>query len=166
VKPVPVIATVVLPASGPVVGLSEVTVGSGAYVNWSADEVALVPEGVVTVTSTVPVPAGLTAVICVSLSTVKLVAAVAPNETTVAPVKPVPVIATVVLPASGPVVGLSEVTVGSAETVFLENEFDPAPKARPLGTRRRNHTESATSAMNGARRSPRVARRPPPTERR
>ena len=35
-----------------------------------------VPPGVVTVTSTVPVPAGLSAVIVVSLTTVKLVAGV------------------------------------------------------------------------------------------
>ena len=54
-----------------------------------------VPPGVVTVTSTVPVPAGLSAVIVVSLTTVTLVAAVVPKSTAVAPVKPVPVIVTV-----------------------------------------------------------------------
>ena len=50
--------------------------------------------GSVTVTSTVPVPAGLSAVIVVSLTTVTSVAAVVPKSTAVAPVKPVPVIVT------------------------------------------------------------------------
>ena len=53
-----------------------------------------VPAGVVTVTSTVPVPAGLSAVIEVSLTTVRLVAGAVPKSTAVAPVKPVPVIVT------------------------------------------------------------------------
>ena len=66
--------------------------------NWSAEPVADVPLGVVTVTSTVPLPAGLTAVIWVSLLTLKLAAAVAPNETLVALVKPVPVMVTLVPP--------------------------------------------------------------------
>ena len=53
-----------------------------------------VPVGVVTVTSTVPVPGGLSAVIVVSLTTVKLVAGVVPKSTAVAPAKPLPVIVT------------------------------------------------------------------------
>ena len=40
------------------------------YVNWSALPVGDVAPGVVTVTSTVPLPAGETAVICASVSTV------------------------------------------------------------------------------------------------
>ena len=69
------------------------------------------PPGPVTVTSTVPVPDGLTAVICVPpVLTVKLVAGVWPNSTPVAPVKPVPRIATDWPPASGPAVGLMPVT--------------------------------------------------------
>ena len=44
----------------------------------------------------------------------KLVAAVAPKLTAVAPVKPVPVMVTEVPPASGPAVGLTAVTVGAA----------------------------------------------------
>ena len=63
VSPVPVIVTEVPPACGPLFGLTPVTVGGGLYVNWSALEVAVVPAGVVTVMSTVPVPAGETAVI-------------------------------------------------------------------------------------------------------
>ena len=54
VKPVPVIATEVLPVFGPELGLTPVTAGAAVYVYWSAAVVALVPPGVVTVTSTVP----------------------------------------------------------------------------------------------------------------
>jgi hypothetical protein len=70
VNPVPVTVTVVPPATGPAAGEIPVTVGTGAYVNWSAAEVGLVPPGVVTVISTVPVPAGETAVILVAELTV------------------------------------------------------------------------------------------------
>ena len=74
---------------------------------------AEVPSGVVTVTSTVPLlPAGLTTVIWVSLSTVKLLVPVEPNETLVAPVKLEPVMVTVVPPVVGPLAGLMPVTVG------------------------------------------------------
>jgi hypothetical protein len=58
-----------------------------------------------TTTSTVPVPAGTTAVICVSLSTEKLVTGMPPNVTDVAPVKQRPVMVTVLPPASGPLPG-------------------------------------------------------------
>jgi hypothetical protein len=55
VNPVPVIVTVVPPPDGPVVGETEVTVGAApVYVYWSAAATALVPAGLVTVTSTVP----------------------------------------------------------------------------------------------------------------
>ena len=65
-----------------------------------------------TVTATLPAaPAGLVVVIWVSDSTVNDVAAVVPNFTAVAPVKPVPVIVTAVPPLVEPVVGLSAVTV-------------------------------------------------------
>ena len=75
-----------------------------------------VPEAVVTVTLTVPAAsAGSTAVICVAELTVKLVAAVLPNFTAVAPVKLVPVMTTVVPPAVGPVLGLTAVTVGTVD---------------------------------------------------
>ena len=80
--------------------------------NWSAGGlVGLVPFVVVTVTSTVPVPDGESAVIVVSLTKVKLEAAVPPNVTAVAPVKPVPVIVTRLPPAVGPEVGLTPDTV-------------------------------------------------------
>jgi hypothetical protein len=83
-------------------------------VNWSAADVAEVPPAVVTLTSTVPVPAGEVAVIEVPEMTVKLVAGVAPKVTAVAPVRFVPVIVTEVPPARGPDVGEIEVTVGAA----------------------------------------------------
>ena len=51
VRLVPVIVTVVPPAAGPLVGSIFVTVGAGMYVYSSAAEVALVPPGVLTVTS-------------------------------------------------------------------------------------------------------------------
>ena len=75
------------------------------------------PPGVVTVTSTVPVPAGEVAVIWLALLTLKEPAALPPNLTAVAPVKLVPVIVTLVPPADGPVFGLTLVTVGGAAKV-------------------------------------------------
>ena len=74
--------------------------------------VALVPPGPVTVTSTVPVPAGATAVIELSESTVKLAASLEPNLTAMAPVNSLPAIVTVVPPACGPSLGVSPVTAG------------------------------------------------------
>jgi hypothetical protein len=83
-------------------------------VNWSAPLVALVPAGVVTVTSTLPAaPAGAVAVTDVADPTVKL-AFVAPNFTDVAPVNPVPVIVTAVPPAVDPLLGVTPETVGAA----------------------------------------------------
>src|ERR1700730_3118290 len=82
--------------------------------NRSLPLVALVPPAVVTVTSTVPVPAGEVAVIEVALLTVNAVALLAPKFTAVAPVKLVPVMATLVPPAVGPLVGEIEVTLGTA----------------------------------------------------
>ena len=80
--------------------------------NWSALEVPEVPAGVVTVTSTVPVPAGDVALIDVALLTITPVAALAPKSTAVAPLRLVPVMVTDVPPASGPLFGLTAVTVG------------------------------------------------------
>jgi hypothetical protein len=73
--------------------------------------VAEVPDGDVTVMSRVPVPAGAVAVIEASEFTVKLVAAVVPNLTEVAPVKPLPRRLTTVPPESGPVLGEIPATV-------------------------------------------------------
>ena len=69
---------------------------------------------VVTSTLALPaVPAGTVAVMDVSLTTVKLVAAVPPIVTALAPVKPEPARVTAVPPASGPVAGVIDVTVGA-----------------------------------------------------
>jgi hypothetical protein len=67
----------------------------------------------VTVILTIPAePTGEVAVIEMALFTVYEVAAVVPNFTPVAPLKPVPVIATEVPPADVPVVGEMPVTAG------------------------------------------------------
>jgi hypothetical protein len=116
VRFVPVTVTEVPPASGPLVGLTDVIVGAATYVNWSLADVALVPPTVVVVMSIVPAePEGEVAVIWVALSTVNELALVAPNLTAVAPVRFVPVIVTEVLPPVGPLVGLTDEIVG-AET--------------------------------------------------
>src|SRR5207302_848471 len=107
VKPVPVIVTVVPPAVGPAVGLTEVTVGASRYKNSSETDVADVPPTVVTRTCTGPAACGgAVAVICPSLSTVKD-ADVEPKLTSVAPVNPEPEIVTIVPPALGPAVGFT-----------------------------------------------------------
>ena len=68
----------------------------------------------VTITLTAPaaVPAGDTTVIWPALLTVNEVAALAPNLTAVAPVKLVPLIVTLVPPATSPDGGASELSVG------------------------------------------------------
>lgn len=87
----------------------------------------------VTVTWTAPaaVAAGAAVVIEVSLLMVKLAALTLPNFTAVAPLKPVPVIATEVAPPAGPLVGLTAVTVGPElagvqDTVIYALEFECA----------------------------------------
>jgi hypothetical protein len=92
-------------------------------VKWSAVLVALVPSGVVTVTSTTPAVdvAGDVAVIDVPLAVVLAVTVVAgtpPKSTAVAPVNPVPVSVTDVPPAMEPVAGEIPVTTGATGVVF------------------------------------------------
>jgi hypothetical protein len=107
-----VIVTLSPPAGRPAFGLTPATVG--VSLKWSFVEIALVPDGTVTVTSTVAaVCAGDTAVIEVDEFTVKLLAAVAPNMTALAPVKFVPVIVTAVPPAAEPLSGESLLTAGA-----------------------------------------------------
>jgi hypothetical protein len=79
--------------------------------------VGLVPAGVVTVTLTVPVPAGDVAVIEVAELTTTPVPAAVPNLTAVAPVKLIPEMVTLVPPAAGPDFGDTEVTQGAAGPV-------------------------------------------------
>jgi hypothetical protein len=59
--------------------------------------------------------AGERALIVVLFTTRNEVAAVVPNLTTVAPVKSLPVIVTLVPPAVGPLFGLTDVTTGTGE---------------------------------------------------
>ena len=70
------------------------------------------PPGVVTVTLTVPVPAGLVTVICVLESAV-ILAAAPPKLTPVAPLRLVPVIVTAVPPAVVPLDGDNPVIAGA-----------------------------------------------------
>ena len=72
-----------------------------------------VPPGVVTATFTVPLPGGLTTVICVAESEV-IIPADPPKLTMVASARAVPVIVTEVPPAAGPVAGKTPLTAGAA----------------------------------------------------
>lgn len=110
VKFVPSIVTVV--PLGPLVGENDVIVGDPAGVTVKLPELVAVPPGVVTLIRPLMAPDGTTAVICVEELTVKLVALVFLNCTTVAPVKFVPVMTTEV--PTGPEVGANEVIVGAA----------------------------------------------------
>ena len=83
--------------------------------NRSAAVTAEVPDGVVTVMSTVPVPGGLVTVIPVAESAV-IVPAALPKLTPVAPAKPVPVIVTTVPPVVDPLAGEIPVTAGGGAT--------------------------------------------------
>jgi hypothetical protein len=75
----------------------------------------LVPLRLITVTSTVPMPGGETAVIELGEFTVMLAALAEPNLTAVAPLRPTPLMATAVPPVSTPSLGLSPLTVGAGE---------------------------------------------------
>jgi hypothetical protein len=80
-----------------------------------------VPDGVVTETFTAPtlpggVAAGGVATMVVAVKTVKLVAALPPNVTVVAPVKLVPLTVTTVPPRVVPLLARTDVTVGAAMT--------------------------------------------------
>src|SRR3984893_18626631 len=104
VKLSPMIVTVVPPSVVPEVGLMLPTRGWSVKVNLSLGFLALVPPGLVTVTSRVAVlMADVTVVIEVSLLIVKLTAASLPNFTAVAPVNPVPLMVMVI--PWGPEVG-------------------------------------------------------------
>jgi hypothetical protein len=111
-KFVPVIVTDVPPATGPLLGLTLLTVGGATYVNPLA-RLPLCPLAV-TVTDTAPaLPAGVVAVIVVLFTTTTFVAAALPNVTVAPVAKFVPVIVTEVPPAVDPVFGLTLLTVGT-----------------------------------------------------
>jgi hypothetical protein len=110
VKLVPSIVTVV--PLGPLAGEKDVIVGDPVGVTVKLPELVAVPPGAVTLIFPVMAPDGTSAVIRVAESTVKLVALVVLNFTSVAPVKFVPVITTDV--PTGPEIGTNEVIVGAA----------------------------------------------------
>ena len=142
VKFLPAIVTEVPPVSGPEIGLTEEMEGTGINVNLSANHAELVPPGVVTLMSTVPLPVREVTVIDVALLTVKVAAVVPPNFTAVAPVKAVPVTVTDVAPPAGPEVGLTEVTVGPDGGAEVMVTFwtwwmslkPPVPPVKPTNT--------------------------------
>jgi len=119
VKFVPLIVTEV--PGAPLVGENDVMVGAGGDVlTVKTVALAAVPDGVVTEIAPDCVPLGTVAVIFVSEFTVKVVADLFLNLTSVAPVKFVPLIVTTV--PTGPNVGENDVIVGApAVTVkFVE----------------------------------------------
>ena len=89
--------------------------------NWPA---VAVPPGVVTVTSTMPLPGGLVTVTCVLESAV-IVPAAPPKLTLVAPARLVPVIVTAVPPAVVPLDGDTPVTAGFVECDDEPDEPEP-----------------------------------------
>ena len=118
VKFVPEITTAVPPKVDPVDGLIPIIETELVYVNRSAETIAEVPPGVVTLMSTTPdTPGGETAVICVALFTLKYEAFVEPKVTADALVKFVPVITTALPPKVDPVVRSSPLIVGAGRYV-------------------------------------------------
>ena len=89
---------------------------------------AFAPRGVVTTTLAAPAePEGVVQVIVVALTTLRLVAALPPMVTPVAPVKSVPEIVTLVPPKEVPLAGAILSTVGSSVALG-----SPRPMARLL----------------------------------
>ena len=90
---------------------------------------ALVPSGVVTVTSTVPaLPAGAVALIVLGETMSNWVAAANPKATDVAPAKLPPLIVTTVPPSVGPLAGSSAVTNGTGAPPTGSCSETAAPK--------------------------------------
>jgi hypothetical protein len=128
-KPVPVMATLV--PTGPLVGVNDVML----VVPVTVKSVVLTPgggDGVVTVILPFVAAGGTVAVICVFELTVKLVADVVLNFTSVALQKFVPVMTTD--DPTAPVVGANDVTVGAAEAVTVKSSAAVFALAAPLFT--------------------------------
>src|SRR4051794_35640367 len=104
--------------TGPLRGITLMTVGGGRYVKRSPALGELVPPGVVTSTSTTPVPGGETAVIDSTDSTANLRASVAPKRTALAAARFVPLMVMVSPPAWAPLAGSSAVTAGASGSVM------------------------------------------------
>ena len=92
----PMMVTEVPPACGPAPGLTPVTIGAGTYVKVALGVTGDEPAGVVTVTLTFPVSAGVTAVTEVAETSVTFVPMAEPKSTAVAPVRFLPFKVTVV----------------------------------------------------------------------
>ena len=130
-KPVPDTVIVIFPVFEPVFVLRAVTVGAGVVTEYlSADEVALVPPGVVTVTSYVPSPSpagiitpGITLSLDAALN-VRLPVPSFTDETTLLPTppkKPEPKTVIVLGLRFDPVPALNPETTGArAVTVYIE----------------------------------------------
>ena len=91
------------------------------YVYWSAVVIVVMPLFVVTTTTSTTcavVTGGAVTVIFVSLTALNLTAA-APKRTVVAPVKPCPLIVTVVPPATGPADGDSDVIAACVAPMYV-----------------------------------------------
>jgi len=119
VKFVPVMTTLV--PTEPLVGVKEVIVGEPAAVTVKLLALEAVPPGVVTMIFPVMAPVGTTAVIWVAELTVKFVAEVFLNVTSVAPVRFVPVMTTDV--PTGPLIGTNEVIVGAPEVAVVTSKL-------------------------------------------
>jgi len=119
-KPVPVTVIAVALVLIPVDGVMLVTAGAAANVNWSDNPIVDVPLGVITVISTVPVPAGEVAVIDVSVGVPVIIPGVLSNFTAVTPVKPVPETVTRVPPTNGPDFGEIPVTAGTGYSTSVK----------------------------------------------
>lgn len=118
--------------------------------NRSALLVAEVPAGLVTVTSTAPVPGGETAVTEVSLVMVTCVADVDPKRTAVAATRLAPVMVTLVPPPAGPEAGLIEVTAGGAATAAEAIAPTPTPDpTRVVSTLKRAHMIRGVGMVTG-----------------
>jgi hypothetical protein len=112
-KPVPLTVTDVPPAVGPLFGVTELTAGAGMYVK-QPEHVALDASGFVTVTLTAPAAWAVVVPVMLVPLTVETVSADPPNDT-VAPVwNSLPEMVTDVPPTAGPLLGVTELTVGPA----------------------------------------------------
>jgi hypothetical protein len=127
---VPVSVIAVPPDVGPEPGDTDASVGAATYVKPFA-RVAL-PLGVLTATSFAPaVPAGVTAVTVVGLTTVTPVAATPPTVTDVAALRFVPVSVIAVPPDVGPEPGDTDASVGVPMGARATRK--PTSKVEPLG---------------------------------
>jgi hypothetical protein len=109
---VPLIVTLV--PTGPLAGVKPVIVGGALLTTVKLFVLVAVPLGVVTLSGPVVAAVGTVACIAVAEVTVKLALTVL-NVTAVAPVKFVPLIATLV--PTGPLAGVKPVIVGGALTI-------------------------------------------------